>query len=132
MNIRISYSHTVGIWMLRGVVERVCLPAESTVTHDFADQRGDSKVAGSLECTNDGLRQRGICSLTTGGVSIITILDGNKSLCRLACRGRPSYVKRRVRRHWPISGLSGKKPTGLPVRCLSRGQHGKPAFDRKP
>lgn len=93
MYIRFSYSHTVGIWMLRGVVERVCLPAGSTVTHDFAGRRGDSKVAGSLECTNDGLRQRGICSLTTGGVSIITILDGNKSLCRLACRGRPSCLR---------------------------------------
>lgn len=72
--------------MLHGVVERVCLPAGSTVTHDFVGWR-DSKVASSLECANDGLRQRGICSLTTGGVSIITILDRNKSPCRRACQG---------------------------------------------
>lgn len=43
MCIRISYSRTVGIWMLRGVVERVCLPAGSTVTHDFADRRFESR-----------------------------------------------------------------------------------------
>lgn len=43
----IMYSRAV-LGMLRRVVERVCLPAGSAVTHDFA---GDSKVAsGSLEC----------------------------------------------------------------------------------
>lgn len=43
--------------MLHRVVERVCLPAGSTVTHDFTDWVGNSKVAGSLEThANDRLQ----------------------------------------------------------------------------
>lgn len=85
--------------MLHGVVERVCLPAGSTVTHDFAGRRFESRRFARVR-TNDGLRQRGICSLTTGGVSIITIPDGNKSLCRLTCRDDLRAARTlRFRRH---------------------------------
>jgi len=99
---------------------------------------GDSKVAGSLKCTNDGLRQRGICSLTTGGVSIITILDGNKSLCRLARQGdlhAPSGAHTRsttladIRPDWK---KARRQVCPFVVYLKNQEQPGKPAFDRKP
>lgn len=81
-------------------------------------------------------RQRGICSLTTGGVSIITILDGNKSPCHRARRGNLRAQSGARTRSTTLARyracLEKSSPTGLSIRCLSREQHGKPAFDRKP
>lgn len=118
MCIRISYSRTVSIWMLHGVVERVCLPARSTVTHDFAGWRFESRRFARV-------RERR--TPTTWNLLVnhrrrvdhyhprwkqISLSPGKATFVRRAARIH-------VRRHWPISGSSGKKLANRFVRSLS-------------
>lgn len=115
MCIRISYSRTVSIWMLHGVVERVCLPARSTVTHDFVGWRFESRRLARVH-----ERQ----TPTTWNL----LVNHRQRVDHYHPRwkqislspGKMTFVARtRVQRRWPISGSSEKKLANRFARSLS-------------
>lgn len=128
-----DFSYSKYVWMLHGVVERVCLPAGSTVTHDFAGWRFESRrfarVREQTPTTWNLLvnHRRRVDHYHPRWKQIFL----SPSLTR-----RPSCTERRAHAFDDTGRyqvcLEKSSPTGLPVRCLSREQHGKPAFDRKP
>lgn len=104
------------------VVERVCLPAGSTVTHDFAvDGAAIRKSPVRLSGANGRPRHRGICSLTTGGG--VDHYHPRRKQISLSPRSRSltfdARACSRVRRHWPISARLEKKLANRFARGLS-------------
>jgi len=122
MCIRISYSRTVGIWTLRGVVERVCLPAGSTVTHDFAGWRFESRRFAQVHEWRTPTTWN---LLVNHRRRVDHYHPRRKQISLSPCPARrPSCAERRAHAFDDTgryqARLEKSSPTGLPVRCLSQ------------